>query len=172
MRNLVRYHRAADLTSRPLGRFMGSRNNCATSKRAIAVSDRQADRRPDLSGSRVEHALCPLAAPVPARRERCPAALSFGPQASACPPGRHACRPCPAGLPNRLPLPFENSGWPQILELVIVQQCAGIAVGRRLRYSVSGVRVGEPLSSLRSSCSARCQNSSSRPSGRPACSQS
>lgn len=31
---------------------------------------------------------------------------------------------------NRLLLPFENSGWPQILEPVIVRQCAGIAVGR------------------------------------------
>ena len=59
-----------------------------------------------------------------------PAALSFGPQASACPPGRHACRPCPVGLPNRLLLPFENSGWPQLLEPVIVRQCARIALGR------------------------------------------
>lgn len=37
-------------------------------------------------------------------------------------------------------------------------------------HSVSGVRKGFDLSSLRSSCSAACQNSSSRPSGLPACS--
>jgi hypothetical protein len=42
----------------------------------------------------------------------------------------------------------------------------------RTRHSVSGVRVGEDLSSLRNSCSANCQNSASRSSGRPACSQS
>lgn len=37
-------------------------------------------------------------------------------------------------------------------------------------HSVSGVRNVFDLSSLRSSCSAACQNSSSRPSGLPACS--
>lgn len=37
-------------------------------------------------------------------------------------------------------------------------------------HSVSGVRSVLDLSSLRSSCSAACQNSSSRPSGLPACS--
>ena len=42
----------------------------------------------------------------------------------------------------------------------------------RQRHSVSGVRVGEDLSSLLNSCSANCQNSASRSSGRPACSQS
>lgn len=42
----------------------------------------------------------------------------------------------------------------------------------RQRHSVSGVRVGEDLSSLRNSCSANYQNSASRSSGRPACSQS
>src|SRR6478672_6106444 len=39
-------------------------------------------------------------------------------------------------------------------------------------YRVSGVRSGEDLSSFNSSCSARRQNSSSRPSGCPFCSQS
>jgi len=42
----------------------------------------------------------------------------------------------------------------------------------RQHHSVSGVRVGEDLSSFRNSCSANCQNSVSRSSGRPACSQS
>ena len=42
----------------------------------------------------------------------------------------------------------------------------------RQHHSVSGVRVGEDLSSFRNSCSANCQNSASRSSGRPACSQS
>lgn len=37
-------------------------------------------------------------------------------------------------------------------------------------HSVSGVRSVLDLSALRSSCSAACQNSSSRPSGLPACS--
>jgi hypothetical protein len=46
------------------------------------------------------------------------------------PPDRHACRPCPVSLPDRLLLPFENSGWPQILELVIVRQGPRIAVDR------------------------------------------
>src|SRR4029077_5071906 len=39
-------------------------------------------------------------------------------------------------------------------------------------YRVSGVRIGEDLSSFNSSCSARRQNSSSRPSGCPFCSHS
>jgi hypothetical protein len=39
-------------------------------------------------------------------------------------------------------------------------------------YNVSGVRVAEALSSLRSCCSASCQNSASRSSGQPACSHS
>ena len=41
------------------------------------------------------------------------------------------CLPPMSRWPSKsFALPFENSGWPQILELVIVRQCAGIAVGR------------------------------------------
>jgi hypothetical protein len=39
-------------------------------------------------------------------------------------------------------------------------------------HRLSGVRSGDDLSSFRNSCSARCQSSSSLPSGFPTCSQS
>jgi hypothetical protein len=56
--------------------------------------------------------------------------------------------------------------------MVFADPSQTVAEWALLGHSVSGVRMGFELSSLRSSCSAACQNSSSRPSGLPACSHS
>jgi hypothetical protein len=64
------------------------------------------DRQACPAGSRAKRASCRLAAPDRAHREQFPD-RNFpegGPaaeSASACPFARHACRPCPADLPDR-----------------------------------------------------------------------